>query len=182
MAFDELVRRFVGGDPDALVEIDEEFGPRIREILRRQFAGLLRPLEIDDVLQEAELRAWRDCEQFDGACGSLPAWFFGIARHAGQELANSDWARQRQRESESDFKQTISPQRAGDQVADVDEAEGPPLAVDDPQHRGPGHEEGARGVDKARASAAATRDSVNVQKLDSQGLDGILHYLIETDS
>lgn len=124
MAFDELVRRFMAGDPDALDEMELQFGPRTRAILRRRFAGLLRRLEIDDVLQLAKLRAWRDRPKFDSSHGSLAAWFFSIARHAGQELANSDWARQRQQETESDFKQTISPQRAAQQSADAHEGDG----------------------------------------------------------
>lgn len=73
MAFDELVGRFIAGDPEALIEIVRIFGPRTREVLRWQFAGLLRPLEIDDVLQEAALRVWRDSGQFDGARGPLAA-------------------------------------------------------------------------------------------------------------
>ena len=114
MSFDELVQRFMRGDPNALVEIDRKFGPRTRGILRRQFAGRLRRLEIDDVLQDALVCAWEQRDQFDPNQGSLPAWFFGISRNTARRLARSGWLQQRTRETESDFKRSVAPNQVLD--------------------------------------------------------------------
>jgi RNA polymerase sigma factor (sigma-70 family) len=109
MSFEALSLRFAAGDLSALAETILMNGPAMRAILTRQFTGRLRPLEIDDVLQIAYLRAWRDRAQFDPVQGLFGAWLFGIARHAAQELARDNWVKQRQRETESDFRQSAAP-------------------------------------------------------------------------
>jgi RNA polymerase sigma-70 factor (ECF subfamily) len=72
---DELIARLAGGDDGALRELFKRHAP----ILAARLRGLLPPSDVEDVLQETFLAAWkgaRGYEPRDAAGG----WLWGIAR------------------------------------------------------------------------------------------------------
>ncbi len=59
------------------------FGERIRRVLSR-LCGIAHRDELDDLVQEAFLRAWRSWDSFDGRA-SRSTWLMRIAIHAGTD-------------------------------------------------------------------------------------------------
>jgi RNA polymerase sigma-70 factor, ECF subfamily len=77
---DELIARLAGGDDRALRELFQRHAPFLAARLR----GVLPPSEVEDVLQETFLAAWRGAASYqplDTAGGSKAGgWLWGIAR------------------------------------------------------------------------------------------------------
>jgi RNA polymerase sigma-70 factor (ECF subfamily) len=72
---DELIARVAGGDDVALRELFSRHAPWLAARLRR----LLPAAEVEDVLQETFLAAWRGANRYR-AQGAGGGWLWGIAR------------------------------------------------------------------------------------------------------
>ena len=72
---DELVAQMASGDDAALRELFSRHAPWLAARLR----GSLPAADVEDVLQETFLAAWRGAERYrpEGSCGG---WLWGIAR------------------------------------------------------------------------------------------------------
>jgi RNA polymerase sigma-70 factor (ECF subfamily) len=77
---DELITRLAGGDDRALRELYRRYAP----VLAARLRGVLPPSEVEDVLQETFLAAWRGAASYQAlhrADGSKAGgWLWGIAR------------------------------------------------------------------------------------------------------
>lgn len=69
----ELTERFRAGDPDAFAELLIRHRDRMANVARR----MCRPDDIEDVLQDAFLRAWRAAAAFRGEC-AITTWLHRI--------------------------------------------------------------------------------------------------------
>lgn len=72
---DTLSERLVAGEPAALRELFETYGPMVLGLCRRLVGS-----EAEDVAQQVFLDAWRSRGRFDPERGSLGAWLARIAR------------------------------------------------------------------------------------------------------
>jgi RNA polymerase sigma-70 factor, ECF subfamily len=75
---DELIARLAGGDDGALRELFKRHAP----ILAARLRGVLPPSDVEDVLQETFLAAWKGagCYRPQDRAGG---WLWGIARRQG---------------------------------------------------------------------------------------------------
>ncbi|MFN0205877.1 MAG: RNA polymerase sigma factor [Planctomycetota bacterium] len=111
----EILNNAVAGDEKSRELLFSRYGGKLRLYLRaRMGRALASKVEIDDLLQETFLRAFRDLHQFnnkpEGGEGDLYLWMLAIARHvladAGRAaraakrntqftrpLERSDWSR-----------------------------------------------------------------------------------------
>jgi RNA polymerase sigma-70 factor (ECF subfamily) len=91
-----LVERVQKGDKDAFSRLFEKYRTRMAVIVHYKLgSGLRRDADVDDILQETLLRAYRDIEQFDyKAPGSFMSWLARIADHVIVDAAR---AQQRQK-------------------------------------------------------------------------------------
>ena len=91
----DLLERIRQGDRDAFTPLFERCKPRLETWVRYRMGPRLRAfVEIEDVLQETLLRAYRELDQFTyRSPGSFQRWLFAIAGHV-----LSDTARYRGRE------------------------------------------------------------------------------------
>jgi RNA polymerase sigma-70 factor (ECF subfamily) len=99
----EIVERAKKGDQDAFFWLFQKHQSRLAVFIRYQMSDALRRrYEIDDVLQELFLRAFRDLPHFkyQGA-GSFLRWLFQIARHTLQDLARHEDRKKRKVEQEA---------------------------------------------------------------------------------
>ncbi|MBN1420897.1 MAG: sigma-70 family RNA polymerase sigma factor [Planctomycetes bacterium] len=89
-AFEDLLVRAQEGDRAALDALIGRERPRLEGFVRSRLGeGLARRIEVDDVLQEALLRAVRDFAGFvPRGDDSLFRWLSGIALHVIQEAAS----------------------------------------------------------------------------------------------
>lgn len=94
----EIQERLSAADETVLDEMRRLFGPAVAALVRRKFAGRLRAVEAEGVLQEALLRAWEACGRFDCERANLRTWFLGIARNVARDISRCGWAKQRARE------------------------------------------------------------------------------------
>jgi RNA polymerase sigma-70 factor, ECF subfamily len=83
---DKLIARLAGGDDRALRELFRRHAP----ILAARLRGVLPPSDVEDVLQETFLAAWRGAASYQppDPAGSpkAGAWLWGIARRQGALL------------------------------------------------------------------------------------------------
>jgi RNA polymerase sigma-70 factor, ECF subfamily len=63
---------------DAVRAMHDAHAAAIHAWARRQVAD---PSDVDEVVQETLVRAWRGRDTYDASRGSERAWLFGIARH-----------------------------------------------------------------------------------------------------
>jgi RNA polymerase sigma factor (sigma-70 family) len=70
-----LEQRLIAGEPAALRELFDSYGPMVLGLCRRLVGG-----EAEDVTQQVFLDAWRSRARFDPDRGSLGAWLARIAR------------------------------------------------------------------------------------------------------
>jgi RNA polymerase sigma-70 factor (ECF subfamily) len=72
-----LVSRLQSGDPDALAHLYDAYAGVVGALAHR----ILRdPAEVEEVVQEVFLQAWRQAGRFDPRRGTLPAWLVTMAR------------------------------------------------------------------------------------------------------
>jgi RNA polymerase sigma factor (sigma-70 family) len=130
---DDLVRRFVRGDDDALREVYERWSGLVHGVAVRRVG----PVDAQDVTQQVFVAAWRSRERLRPE-GSLPAWLMGITRH---KVADALTARTRRRTvlTDADLDGVGGPDdgaaRPGleDEVADRVVAQGLLARLTDPQ-------------------------------------------------
>ena len=96
-----LVERIKTGDQEAFTALFSRHRPRLAVLVHyRLSADLRRWYEVDDILQEAFLRAFRDFDQFTyRSAGSFMSWLASIADHVMADLARSH-GRQKRRAGE----------------------------------------------------------------------------------
>jgi RNA polymerase sigma-70 factor (ECF subfamily) len=82
----ELVRRAHGGCADSFAELSRRFRPRLLHLLERRLGG--RPVDAEDVAQEALARAFGRLDQFD-ARYRFSTWLFTIAIRLASDHARS---------------------------------------------------------------------------------------------
>jgi RNA polymerase sigma-70 factor (ECF subfamily) len=75
MADDELIRRMAGGDDRALRELFDQHAP----ILAARLRTVLPPSDVEDVIQETFLAAWRGASSYRPEA-KAGGWLWGIAR------------------------------------------------------------------------------------------------------
>jgi RNA polymerase sigma-70 factor (ECF subfamily) len=99
----EIVERARKGDQDAFFWLFQKHQSRLAVFIRYQMSDALRRrYEIDDVLQELFLRAFRDLPAFEyQGSGSFLRWLFQIARHTLQDLARHEDRQKRKVEQEA---------------------------------------------------------------------------------
>ena len=83
---DSLVLRMMDRDEDALRLFFETHGLRIRPALRNKYRGVLAEPEIDEAMNMAAFKVYRNINRFDGFKGTLRGWFYIIAVHAAQDI------------------------------------------------------------------------------------------------
>src|SRR5689334_9596898 len=79
-----LIERVRAGDQDAFTSLFDRYRRRVAVLIHYKLSDDLRgsSLEVDDLLQETFLRAFRDIEQFTyRAPGSFLRWLASIADH-----------------------------------------------------------------------------------------------------
>jgi RNA polymerase sigma-70 factor, ECF subfamily len=86
-----LVERIKTGDQEAFTALFGKYRPRLAVLVHyRMSAELKRWFEVDDILQETFLKAFRDFDQFTyRSPGSFMSWLARIADHAMADLARS---------------------------------------------------------------------------------------------
>ena len=116
----EVFNAAQNGDPAAFSEIYRRCEPRVR----RQLTGRVPSSQVDDLVNETFLRAWRSLQQFRWQGTDPVAWVLVIARN----LAADYWSLARNRrelaaEDPAIFAQMIPQRGADDIVIDLVEAE-----------------------------------------------------------
>jgi len=86
-----LVERAQQGDQDAFSRLFEKCRPRLAVIIHcRLSSDLRRDADVDDILQETMLRAFRDIQRFEyRAPGSFMSWLVRIAEHVVVDMARA---------------------------------------------------------------------------------------------
>ena len=87
----DMVRRVKDGDREAFSDLFAKYRPRLASLIHFRLGPELRRfVEVDDVLQETLLRAYRDIEKFDyRGSGAFMNWLARIADHVIADLARS---------------------------------------------------------------------------------------------
>jgi RNA polymerase sigma-70 factor (ECF subfamily) len=89
----ELVRRAHSGCADSYTELARRFRPRLLSLLRSRLGD--RPSDIEDVAQEALVRAFQRLDRFDPRY-RFSTWLYTIAIRLAQDHARSQRRRPRQ--------------------------------------------------------------------------------------
>jgi RNA polymerase sigma-70 factor (ECF subfamily) len=78
-----LIERIRQGDREAFTPLFEKYRPRVAVLVRYKMSPQLRSqVEVDDLLQETFLRAYREIEHFEyRGAGSFMHWLARIAEH-----------------------------------------------------------------------------------------------------
>jgi len=92
-----LIERIKDGDREALSALFEKHRPRLAVLIHYRISPELRSFfEVDDILQEAFLEAFRDFDQFTyQSPGSFMSWLARIADHVMADLARSQGRQKR---------------------------------------------------------------------------------------
>lgn len=112
------IERVKGGDYEAFSTLFAKYRRRLAVLLRyKAGAELLASVEIDDLLQETFLRAFRDLQQFTyESPGSFWNWLSSIAGHVVQDSARFQGRQKRQPGEVVRFRSETNP--AGPDPAD----------------------------------------------------------------
>jgi RNA polymerase sigma-70 factor (ECF subfamily) len=91
---DAVLRRLVGGDPQALAEIYDAYGARCYALARR----LLRDANLaEDAVQEALLGLWRAPERFDSSRASLATFLLTLTHRRAVDVLRREALQRRGR-------------------------------------------------------------------------------------
>jgi RNA polymerase sigma-70 factor (ECF subfamily) len=92
-----LVERVKQGDQDAFSRLFEKYRSRLAVLIHYKLgANVRRDADVDDVLQETLLRAFRDIEHFEyQAPGSFLSWLARIADHVIVDMARAQTRQKR---------------------------------------------------------------------------------------
>ena len=106
----EVIERARRGDQEAFFWLFQKHQSRMAVFIRYHMGETLRAkMEIDDVMQELFLRAFRDIANFNyQGPGSFLRWLFQIARHTIQDLARYQDRQKRQAEAEVQYVSSLS--------------------------------------------------------------------------
>jgi RNA polymerase sigma-70 factor (ECF subfamily) len=116
-----LVERVHKGDGDAFALLFDKYSRRLAVLIHYRLSDSLRAnLEVDDVLQEVFLRAFRDIGSFQyRAPGSFMNWLSSIANHVIIDLARFQGRQQRQAVDRREPVDTTTPSRVLRQKEDL---------------------------------------------------------------
>jgi RNA polymerase sigma-70 factor, ECF subfamily len=92
-----LIERIRNGDGEAFTALFNRYRPRLAVLIHyRMGLELRRLVEVDDILQETLLKAFRDFDQFTyRSPGSFMSWLARIADHVMADLARSQGRQKR---------------------------------------------------------------------------------------
>jgi RNA polymerase sigma-70 factor (ECF subfamily) len=92
-----LIERIKNGDREALSALFEKYRPRLAVLIHYRISSELRSFfEVDDILQETFLEAFRDFDQFTyQSPGSFMSWLARISDHVMADLARSQGRQKR---------------------------------------------------------------------------------------
>ena len=82
----EVVFQMMEGDTLGLVRLMQAYGPRVKWLLMKKFAGVLNEQDVDGAINLAAHNAWRAASDFDDRKARLGAWFYTIAHNAAVDL------------------------------------------------------------------------------------------------
>jgi RNA polymerase sigma-70 factor (ECF subfamily) len=93
----DLIERIKSGDREALSALFEKYSRRLAVLIHYRISPELRSFfEVDDILQETFLRAFRDFDQFTyQSPGSFMSWLARISDHVMADLARSQGRQKR---------------------------------------------------------------------------------------
>jgi len=93
----DLIERIKNGDREALSALFEKYCRRLAVLIHYRLSPELRSFfEVDDILQETFLKAFRDFDQFTyQSPGSFMSWLARIADHVMADLARSQGRQKR---------------------------------------------------------------------------------------
>lgn len=81
-----LVLRMMDRDEGALRLFLVAHEPKVRAALRSKYREVLVEPEIDEAMNMAAYKAYRNADRFDGFKGTLRGWFYTIALRAAQDI------------------------------------------------------------------------------------------------
>jgi RNA polymerase sigma-70 factor (ECF subfamily) len=92
-----LIERIKNGDHEAFSTLFAKYRPRLAVLIHYRMSPELRSsFEVDDILQETLLKAFRDFDQFKyQSPGSFMSWLARIADHVMADLARSQGRKKR---------------------------------------------------------------------------------------
>ena len=92
-----LIERIKDGDREALSALFEKYRPRLAVLVHYRISPELRSFfEVDDIVQETFLEAFRDFDQFTyQSPGSFMSWLARISDHVMADLARSQGRQKR---------------------------------------------------------------------------------------
>jgi RNA polymerase sigma-70 factor (ECF subfamily) len=92
-----LIERIKNGDHEAFSALFAKYRPRLAVLIHYRISPALRTFfEVDDILQDTFLKAFRDFDQFTyQAPGSFMSWLARIAEHVMADLARSQGRQKR---------------------------------------------------------------------------------------
>lgn len=107
-----LIARVKGGDREAFTRLFEKYRARLAVLIHyRMGLQMLRFVEVDDILQETLLKAFRDIHQFTYTSpGSFLKWLSQIADHVLADLARSQGRQKRRAAEIVRFRSASNPQ------------------------------------------------------------------------
>jgi RNA polymerase sigma-70 factor (ECF subfamily) len=105
------VERVKGGDGDAFAALFTKYRRRLAALLHYKAGSeLLAAVEVDDLLQETFLRAFRDIRRFDyESPGSFWKWLASIAGHVVEDAARFQGRQKRNAAEVLRFRSTSNP-------------------------------------------------------------------------
>jgi RNA polymerase sigma-70 factor, ECF subfamily len=107
-----LVERAQKGDGDAFTMLFDRYSRRLAVLVHFRLSDSLRAsIEVDDILQEIFIRAFRDIASFEyRATGSFMNWLASIANHVIIDLARFQGREQRRAVETLRFRSDSNPQ------------------------------------------------------------------------
>lgn len=99
----DLARRLQANDQLVLDELLRIFGNTVLALLRRQFRGVLREEDFEDVVSIGLFRVWVNRQRFDELQASLQVWFYRICENAARDVLKLGWQKARSLEVPSEL-------------------------------------------------------------------------------
>lgn len=81
-----MLALMVGGNPEGLRQLLQEYGGLIRARLVKDFGRALDHSELDEAMSSMAVRVWGTANRFDPTKGTLRAWAMVIARNCALRL------------------------------------------------------------------------------------------------
>lgn len=87
----DFSQRLKANDEQVLDDILRGFGPQVRAVLLKKYAGILGEADLDDALSLGLYRIWKSRSRFDESKSSLRVWFFRIVENAARDVLRIGW-------------------------------------------------------------------------------------------